>query len=403
MKIDKLRYDLTTHVEKFMFTYDNYKLLIHPSINNDDLLNRLNDDLDLMPEIPSTIDDCDIKFYRYDYNEEIYSKSELLAFILASINSDWDIIKGIDFRTGKVHYYLKNGNIIYDPALGVITDLELHSKTFKRIRVIKNSDALEYLKEHNNLYRFYHKGIFNKKCESFSIDFINEIRRRFNNNVFREYELTDEKENEIKDWITRDNFILLRQVLTKKRKSYIQSSNISVHPSVDPSILDLIGKYSGAIKSLMKQEYDIDLDYYNGTLGNCYALSIMLNLFNGEFKLVQGYIPYKSSYYSGENSFYQHSWLEYQDVVYDPAFRIVTPKDLYYRFVCKQDEYSREDTENILRRIGFNLTHFKDFLRGKQIGGDETIRYRSLVNKIDSLEFKEEGEKLLELVRKFNK
>lgn len=65
----------------------------------------------------------------------------------------------------------------------------------------------------------------------------------------------------------------------------------------------------------------------------------------------------------------------------------------------KQDEYSKEDTENILKRIGFNLTHFRDFLRGLQIGNDETIRYRSLVKEIDSPKFKEEGEKLISLVR----
>ena len=100
-----------------------------------------------------------------------------------------------------------------------------------------------------------------------------------------------------------------------------------------------------------------------------------------------------------ESYFYQHSWVEIYDYVYDPALRIITPKDLYYTFVQKQDEYSKEDTENILRRIGFNLTHFRDFLNGVQIGNDETIRYRCLVNKVDSPEFKEEGEKLIALVK----
>ena len=98
--------------------------------------------------------------------------------------------------------------------------------------------------------------------------------------------------------------------------------------------------------------------------------------------------------------FYQHSWLEKDEIVYDPALRIITPKDLYYTFVQKQDEYSKEDTENVLRRIGFNLTHFRDFLSRNQIGNDQTIRYRRLVNKVDSPEFREEGEKLLTLVRK---
>ena len=151
----------------------------------------------------------------------------------------------------------------------------------------------------------------------------------------------------------------------------------------------------------MKEEYNVRVDYHNGTIGNCYALSIMFNLYNGDFKLIQGGIPYeRTSFGMTTKHFYQHSWLEKDDIVYDPALRIITPKDLYYTFVQKQDEYSKEDTENILRRIGFNLTHFRDFLSGVQIGNDETIRYRSLVNKVDSPEFREEGEKLLTLVRK---
>ena len=106
MKLDKLRYLLTEHTEKFLFTCGNFRLLIHPSITGyRDLLNKLEDDINLMPEIEKTLDNIDIKFYRYEYNENLYSKSELLAFILASISEDWDIIKGIDLSTGKFHFW----------------------------------------------------------------------------------------------------------------------------------------------------------------------------------------------------------------------------------------------------------------------------------------------------------
>lgn len=396
MRLDKFRYSLTEHVEKFMFTYDNFKLLIHPDIRNNELIERLKDDINLMPEIPNTIDNINIKFYQYDYNEELFSKSELLAFIFASINKDWDVCKGIDITTGKVHYYLKYNTEIYDPSLGVITINELYSKRFKELRVIKNSEVLNYLKENNNLYKFYHKGLFNKKDKDFSINFINDLKSKFKVNVEKEYELNDDKIKEIKDFFWHDNFINFRQVLTGDRKSKLKENNISIHPLVDKSILDEINKYASAIRDMMKSEYDLYLDYYHGTFSNCYGLSIMMNLFNGDFKLVQGGIPYINR---NEKGFYQHSWLEYNDVVYDPAFRIITPKELYYYFVEKQDEYSKEETEEMLRKVGVNLTHFKDFLRGRQVGGDETIRYRSLVNRVGSEEFRIEGEKLLSLVK----
>lgn len=128
----------------------------------------------------------------------------------------------------------------------------------------------------------------------------------------------------------------------------------------------------------------------------------MLSLFDESFTLVQGGIPYQRNNFNIiTEHFYQHSWLEKDDVVYDPALRIITPKNLYYIFVQKQDVYSKENTENILRRIGFNLTHFRDFMNGMQIGNDERIRYRCLVEKIDSEEMKQEGEKLISHVRSY--
>ena len=76
MNLDKLRYYLTEHTEKCFFTYENLRLLIHPSItSHSDLLNKLEDDIELMPEIKETSDGINIKFYRFDYSEEIYSKS----------------------------------------------------------------------------------------------------------------------------------------------------------------------------------------------------------------------------------------------------------------------------------------------------------------------------------------
>jgi len=40
-------------------------------------------------------------------------------------------------------------------------------------------------------------------------------------------------------------------------------------------------------------------------------------------------------------------------------------------------------------------------MNGVQIGNDESIMYRSLVKKIDSIEFMESGEKLLSLVKNY--
>ncbi len=405
MTLDKLRYSLTEHTERYFYTDDNLRLLIHPSItSNSDLLNKIEDDIQLMPKIEITKDGTNIKFYRLDYNSEIYSKSELLSFVLASIDSDWNIISGIDLGTVKSHFWLRHDNVIFDPSLAIITYESLYSKRFKPLNEIRNEEVRDYLIDNNNLYKFYEKRMFKKfqgrKNSNFSIDFINKIVEEFNENIRKEYVLDKERIEHIKQYFMLDNFIELRQVLTQKRKSYLKSNKIAVHPSVDDSILELIEKNAKRIESLMQQEYGMSFDYYNDTLDNCYGLSILFNLFDGNFKLVQGGIPYQRNDFGIiTDHFYQHSWLEIGDIVYDSALRIVTPKDLYYTFVLKQDVYSKEETENILRRIGFNLTHFRDFMNGVQIGNNETFRYRFLVNKIDSPEMKEEGEKLIEVLK----
>ncbi len=405
MTVEKLRYYLTEHTEKFFFTYENLRLLIHPSVTSHwNLLNKLEDNIELTPEIKKAEDGTDIKFYRYDYSEKIYSKSELLSFIFASIDSDWGVIKGIDLGTCKTHFWLKHDNVIFDPSLAVITNENLFSKRFKQLSEIKNEEVRNYLRDNNNLHKFYEKGIFKKfqvsKKSNFSIDFINKIIEEFNKNISKEYELDEKRIQHIKQYFMLDDFIELRQSLSQKRKSYLKSSKIAVHPSIDDSILEIIEKNAKNINSLMQQEYGMSFNYFNGTLGNCYGLSILFNLFDGSFKLVQGGIPYQREDLGIKRDyFYQHSWLEKGDIVYDPALKIVTPKDLYYTFVQKQDEYSKEETENILRRIGFNLTHFRDFMSGIQIGNDETIGYRMLVNKIDSPEMKEEGEKLVKALK----
>lgn len=401
MNLDKLRYSLTKHTERFFFTQENSRLLIHPSITNyRDLLNKIDDNIELMPEINKTQDNITIKFYKFNYNDELYFKSELLSFVFAAIDSDWNIVKGIYLSTGKTHFWLKHDTIVFDPSLAIITNESLYSKKFKQLNEIKNEDVKYFLIKNNNLYKFYKKESFENfqanKNHNFSINFINTIIEQFNKNINTQFILNKEKIEHIKRYIMLNDFIELRQVLTQKRKSYLQSNKIAVHPSIDNSILEIIEKASKNIYDLMNREYNVHVDYHNATLGNCYALSILLNLYNGDFKLIQGGILYQEH---TTNHFYQHSWLEKDNIVYDPALRIITPKVLYYTFVQKQDEYSKEDTENILRRIGFNLTHFRDFINGTQIGNNETIRYRYSVNKIDSPEMKEKGEKLISLIK----
>lgn len=396
--INDLRFSLTEHVRRILLSYENYKLLIHPNIDSNEIIYKILDDISLMPKIPKTKDGCRIEFYRYDYDQNIYSKSELLAFIFASINKDFDVVKGIDKNNGDTHYFLKYKDIVYDPSLAVITSYKLYSERFETFKIIKNSEVLEYLKKCNNLYKYYHKETSSKVRNNFSIDLVNKIISRFNNNVKKQYELDEETLIALKDYFWLDEFIKFRQILTCSRISDLKSNRIIMHPDVDKSVLDEINKYTSSIKEMMNKEYNICVDYHNNTIGNCYALSIMFTLFHKDFKLVQGGMPYIQD---SCEKYYQHSWLEYKDYVYDPSLRIVTTKELYYKFLEKHDEYSKKDVEEMLKRIGFNLTHFRDYLNGEEIGDNWNYKYRNTVKNIDSLEYKEAGERLLSLVKRY--
>lgn len=67
-------------------------------------------------------------------------------------------------------------------------------------------------------------------------------------------------------------------------------------------------------------------------------------------------------------------------------------------FFEKQDEYSKEETKSILKRIGFNLTHFRDFLDRKRIGNNESLLYR--IRSIDTPKEQKEATDLIDAIEK---
>ena len=61
-----------------------------------------------------------------------------------------------------------------------------------------------------------------------------------------------------------------------------------------------------------------------------------------------------------EKPFY-HSWVEFDDYIYDPAFNFVTLKSLYYEyFLCKY-RYNRNELINLYRRTG-GFTYYEEDL-----------------------------------------
>ena len=131
------------------------------------------DNIDLMPYIKETIDKTHIEFYKLNYREDVFCKSELLAFIFASIDTDWNVIKVINKYTERTHFWLCNGDIVYDPslALAIVTNKDIYQNYFVSLIEMKNSNIFDYLHNKNNLYKFYNNNFLNQITQIFQLIF----------------------------------------------------------------------------------------------------------------------------------------------------------------------------------------------------------------------------------------
>ena len=338
---EKLRL-LLSDAESSVFEYENLRLLIHPSIHNKNLINNVRDNFESMPVIEPTYDNCDISFNMYNYDNKLYSKSELLSFLYASITRNWNIVKGIDILTKKSHFWLKHNNIIFDISLNIITNDSIYSKRYKKIEIIKKENIDNYLINHNNLYKFYNKSD-ETSDKSFSINYINKFVSNFKANIFKQIELDNDNIENIKEYADINDYINIKQILTKKRRHYLKNNGISIHPSVDKTILEDINEKIANINKLVKTvNNNIDLNYYNNDIF-CYRdyLVVFFNLYDNTFKAIKGML-------STKDKDYNCCWLEKDNLVYDPSLRIITKKELYYTFFDKVKEYNDEEKQIIV-------------------------------------------------------
>lgn len=303
-----------------------------------------------IPEIPATNKDIAESFNPYEvpYKESYFKISELLCFIYGSINSDFNIARGKLKSTFKKHFWLENEDIVYSPGLQIITKKDRFYTEFVPKKIILNGDIDDYLISKNNLAKFYSSNDSN-----FSVDFITRIKEEFNRRVNATYEINDD----LKSKARKEYFKLMRSALTRQRQYLVNNTPIILsHPDVPKKLVDDILIKAKELTKGMGKSFSFGFDSFR----NCFGLSIVFNLYDESFKLVQGYynFPYK-------NEIYRHSWLEKDGIVYDPAMRIITLSNLYYQFFTPKDVYSKEEIIDILHRIGNHMTFFSDYFAGE--------------------------------------
>ena len=76
--------------------------------------------------------------------------------------------------------------------------------------------------------------------------------------------------------------------------------------------------------------------------------------------------------------------------------RIITPSNLYHEFFTTKDIYTKEETESIIHKLGYNLTFFSDYLNDN-FPQDERVYYRL---RYGTEEAYNEGEEFLQEIKK---
>lgn len=312
------------------------------------VLNRLDEDREMIPDISPVLNGIKPSFIRgmEEYDESLFDVSELLCFVFASVNDDFDIVKGQSrgIISPKKQYWLTSGSIVYSPGLGLVINKDEFEKYFKELTVLENEMVLPYAGLKDNLRKFYKKDFFSPPTD-FTTVYLENIRHQHTINLAESFPT---RKSIAKHGINFQ-FMNLRSLFMMKREYEIIRPGISVHPEIDSEISKEI--ISGAQTVSERTGFD----YFDRSYGNCYALSTAFNLYDEAYDLVQG------KCYHRERP-YKHSWVQKANIIYDPAMRMIVPDHLYYDFFTPEYAYLRGDTEAILGLVGYNLNFYSDLV-----------------------------------------
>lgn len=138
-------------------------------------------------------------------------------------------------------------------------------------------------------------------------------------------------------------------------KCYLTDNNYSInnglnfHPDISKEIIEEIVKLTKKLNEFISIRLSyIEGNYYNNSFGKCYVLSSLLCFSTDDWILHQGMLDYKGKPF-------KHSWLEKGNIVYDPAFNLITFKELYDYFFITTNSYNNEEARNLFERTNIFL------------------------------------------------
>lgn len=156
------------------------------------------------------------------------------------------------------------------------------------------------------------------------------------------------------------NFWELKKYFSGENSIFLTDDNIGFHESISNDVIDNITNITNQLDSFI---YDFfhnhDFDYHENSQNGCYILSSLFCLSDSSWNLVQGEYKFQNK----KHPFY-HSWLEKEEIVYDPAMRVVTPKRLYENYFNSKYHYEKEELIKLLKRTATFTYYEEDLQRG---------------------------------------
>ncbi len=185
-----------------------------------------------------------------------------------------------------------------------------------------------------------------------------------------------------------ENFSQLREYFLGKNKIFFKEDDIGFHEIISKNMIENIMNLTEQLDLFM---YDFfqnhNFDYHKNSKCGCHILSSLFCLSDPSWNLIQG--EYK---FQKKNDSLYHSWLEKDGIVYDPAMKLVTSKELYDQYFFSKYCYNKEELIILLKRTGTFTYYEEDIERGcvnplgKLLYYDTKIAESATNNILDSLE-----------------
>lgn len=133
-----------------------------------------------------------------------------------------------------------------------------------------------------------------------------------------------------KTLVKQTNKVIFKKLwpyFTKEEIELYDNDYIGFHPMIPDKTINEIIDMTERLDNYLKVSWDGKFDFHYHSQGGCYFLSSIFCLSNSNWYLIQGEFVFENK----ENHYY-HSWIQKENIIFDPAMRVVTLDSLYSEF-----------------------------------------------------------------------